>query len=298
MRVLVTGAAGQLGRALVPALAARGHEPVARTRRELDLSLPGAAREALERLRPDVVVNAAAYTKVDRAESEPEAAHRDNQLAVRHLVNACAATGVACCHVSTDFVFGGPPPRPDHRWREWDRPEPRGVYAASKWAGEQELLHGGARSYLVRTAWLYGAEGPNFVLTMCRLARRDGRLRVVQDQQGSPTWTGHLAPAIARLVETRAFGVYHLTNGGETSWWGFARAIVGGLGLDVPVEPIATADFGAPAPRPVRSVLDAGAWRALGEAPLPDWEVGLNAYLAGEREGAIAAALAAGSVPP
>ncbi len=295
MRVLVAGAGGQLGRALVPALTARGHEPVALTREELDLGIAGAARAALDRVRPDVVVNAAGYTAVDRAETEPEAAYRANQLAVRHLVNACADAGAALCHLSTDFVFGGPPPDPAHRWQEWDEPEPHGVYAQSKRDGELEVLHGRASAYLVRTAWLYGAAGPNFVLTMCRLARRDGRLRVVRDQQGTPTWTGHLAPALARLVETRAFGVYHLTAGGETSWWGFARAIVAGVGLAVPVDPISTAEFGSPAPRPQRSVLADGAWRGLGEAPLPAWEVGLSGYLAEEGTGAVAAALAAGA---
>ncbi len=294
MRVLVTGARGQLGRALLPALAARGHVPIARPRAALDCADREAVGAVLATERPEVVVNCAAYTRVDQAEAEPDAAYRANQLAVRTLGVACAAADVALCHVSTDFVFGGTPPRPDHRWREWDRPQPRGVYAESKRAGELEVLHGRARAYLVRTAWLYGEQGPNFVLAMCRLARRDGRLTVVEDQQGSPTWTGHLAPALARLIETGAFGVYHLTNQGETSWYDFARAIVEAAALGVPVVPTTASAFGAPAPRPQRSVLDDAAWRQLGEPPLPAWERGLAAYLEAERLGAVVDALARG----
>ncbi len=294
MRVLILGAGGQLGRALGPALRARGHEPIGQPRAAVDLTVAEQVVGALDRYQPSVVVNAAAYTAVDRAELEAERAFAVNAYGLRPLVHACAARGLPLCHVSTDFVFGGPGPTPRRPWRETDPPQPLGVYARSKRAGELEYLHGGGPGYLVRTAWLYGERGPNFVLTMARLARRHPRLRVVADQVGTPTWTGHLAPALAELIETGAFGVYHLTNQGQTTWHGLAQAVVAGLGLDVPVDPISTAEFGAPAPRPAYSVLDNAAWRQLGRPPLPPWEAGLRAYLEAERAGAVADALRAG----
>jgi len=294
MRVLILGAGGQLGRALGPALRARGHDPIELMRAAADLTVPDQVTAALDRHQPSVVVNAAAYTAVDRAEQEAGLAFAVNAYSLRPLVQACATQGLPLCHISTDFVFGGPPPTPPRPWRETDVPEPRGVYARSKRAGELECLHGGGHGYLVRTAWLYGERGPNFVLTMARLARRRERLRVVADQVGTPTWTGHLAPAVAELIETGAFGVYHLTNQGQTTWHGFAQAVLAGLHLDVPVDPISTAEFGAPAPRPAYSVLDNAAWRLLGRPPLPPWEAGLAAYLDAERAGAVADALRAG----
>lgn len=277
MRVLITGAAGQLGRELVGVTAGAGHVPIATTRADLDLAVPGAALAALLALRPDAVINCAAWTRVDAAEAEPDAAHRDNVVAPQLLATACEQQGVLLCHMSTDFVFDGAPGSP---LDESAAPRPISVYGKSKLAGEVEVRRICSRHQVVRTSWLYGQHGPNFVLTMLRLAREQGSLRVVADQQGSPTWTGHLAPALVRLVERGVVGTFHLSNSGITSWHGFATAIVEEAGMEhVTVEPISAADYVTAARRPPFSALDNRAWRELGEPALPPWRDGLAAYL-------------------
>jgi len=214
---------------------------------------------------------------VDAAEAEEAAAHAVNAEGPRVLAEACQPRGILLCHLSTDYVFDGTATEPID---EAAAPNPRSAYGRGKLAGETAVRVALASHQIVRTAWLYGQEGPNFVLTMLRLARERGALRVVADQWGSPTWTGHLAPALVRLVECGTPGTYHLTNSGSTSWHGFAQAIVEEAGLDVPVEAIPSSDFPTPAPRPAYSVLANRAWEGLGEAPLPPWREGLRAYLA------------------
>lgn len=275
MRVLVVGAGGQLGRELL-ALPAGEHEIVGLTHAQCDIAEPGAAAEALQRVHADAVINCAAWSKVDAAESQPDAAFRANESGPRLLAQACAAGGVLLCHLSTDYVFDGSASAPMPE----DAPaRPLNVYGASKLAGERAVREIASRHVIVRTSWLFGQDGPNFVLTMLRLAADGGAVRVVADQRGAPTWTGHLAPALLRLVERGRIGTYHLTNAGETTWHGFAATIMSQAGLAAEVVPITTEEFGAPAPRPRYSVLDNRAWRALAEAPLPPWEVGLRAYL-------------------
>jgi dTDP-4-dehydrorhamnose reductase len=278
MRLLVTGADGQLGRELVGMASSASHDVVGFDRAGCDITVPGAAGAALERHRPEVVINCAAWTRVDAAEAEVDAAYRANALGPRLLAAACHDAAVLLCHVSTDFVFDGSAVSPID---EWSEPRPLSVYGASKLAGEDEVRRLCPHHQVVRTSWLYGQDGPNFVLTMLRLAREGGRLRVVADQRGAPTWTGDLAAALLRLAELGTPGVYHLSNAGETTWHGFAEAIVEEAGLAVPVEPITTADYPAPARRPAYSVLDNRVWRLLGERPLRAWRDGLHAYLAG-----------------
>ena len=279
MRVLVTGAGGQLGRESTLALAAAGHPVVPLGRARLDISVPGAAARALGEHRPEAVLNCAAWTAVDAAEDDPDAARRANAVGPGLLAAACRAAGVRLCHLSTDFVFDGTASAPID---ESAVPHPLGVYGASKLEGEVEVRRHCPDHQLVRTAWLYGQDGPNFVLTMLRLARERGALRVVADQRGCPTWTGSLAPALVRLLERGTPGTYHLVNAGEASWHEFARAILEDAGLAaVPVEPIGTADFPTRARRPAYSVLDGRAWRELGEDPLPPWREALRSYLAG-----------------
>lgn len=285
------GAGGQLGRDLVPQLRQAGHHVVAAGRREVDVADRAQVAQALEVEAFDRVVNCAAYTAVDRAESEPELAYSVNRDGAEAVAVACAREGVALCHLSTDFVFGQSPPQPGRPWEESDQPQPRGVYALSKWEGELACQAAGGRLQLVRTAWLYGSSGPNFPLAICRAAARGRPLLVVSDQSGSPTWTGHLAVALEALLRDGSPGTYHLTGGGSTSWYGFAQRLLERLGLNADLTPVSTAEWGAPAPRPVFSVLANRAWADLGGEPIPDWEQGLAGYLDREREGAVAAAL-------
>lgn len=253
------------------------HEVTALSHRECDIADPEAVDRWLGRSGAEAVINCAAWTRVDAAEAEPEAAHRANALGPRVLAERCDAAGALLTHISTDFVFDGTATTPID---ESATPHPLSVYGASKLAGEDEVRRHTERHQVVRTAWLYGQDGPNFVLTILRLARERDRLRVVADQRGTPTWTGHLAPAILRLVELGRPGTYHLTSSGETTWCDFARAVLAEAGVERPVDAIATAEYPTPAHRPAYSVLDNRAWRMLGEAPLPEWPEGLRAYLA------------------
>jgi dTDP-4-dehydrorhamnose reductase len=288
VRILVLGAGGQLGQELVGTLSRKGHQVTALGRRTLDITDAGAVEAALSGDDYQRVVNCAAYTKVDQAEAEPELAFAVNRDGAGNVARACALRGVPLCHLSTDFVFTQDPPAPPRPWSESDIPAPRGVYAESKRAGEMECLDAGGQLYLVRTAWLYGGSGPNFPLAICRAAAAGRTLRVVADQQGTPTWTGHLAPALALLLEGGAFDLYHLTGSGAATWLQFAEAVLAAVGIQAQVEPTTTAEWGAPAPRPRYSVLDNGQWRHLGLDPLPSWEQGLRGYVAAEAGGALA----------
>ncbi len=275
MRILVFGARGQLGRELT-ALPGAAHDITGLTRAQCDIAQPGAAERALREHRPDAVINCAAWTKVDAAETQRDDAFRINAEGPRLLALACAAADVTLVHISTDYVFDGTATSPIPE----DAPtHPLGVYGASKLAGEEAVRAAGARHAIVRTSWLYGQEGPNFVLTMLRLGAEREELKVVADQRGAPTWTGHLAPPLLRLLERGATGTFHLTNSGETTWCELAATIMAKASLRACVVPTTTAEYGAPAPRPAYSVLDNAAWRALGEEPLPGWQQGLDGYL-------------------
>lgn len=282
MRVLVVGHLGQLGGDLLTALERAGHQALGVDLPECDITVEGSATAALSQHRPQAVVNCAAWTRVDLAESEVDLARRANALGPRLLATACAKAGVDLCHVSTDFVFDGSARKPID---EEVQPRPLSVYGRTKLEGEVAVREELPGAQVARTAWLYGRRGPNFVLSMLRLARERGEVRVVADQIGSPTWTGHLAPALVRLLELAAPGTYHLTGSGATSWHGFAEAILEEAGLAIPVVPITTDEYPTPAHRPAYSVLANRAWLRLGEPPLPPWREGLRAYLAeiGER---------------
>jgi dTDP-4-dehydrorhamnose reductase len=280
VRIEVIGSRGQLGRELMELLPRTEHQGSGHDVESVDIRDPASVARLLDETRPDAVINCAAWTRVDAAETEEESAWTVNALGPRVLARACQERGLLLCHLSTDYVFDGAATEPVP---EDAAPAPRSAYGRTKLAGEEAVRAELPRSQVVRTAWLYGQEGPNFVLTILRRAREGGELRVVADQWGSPTWTGHLAPALVRLVELGTPGTYHLTGSGSTTWHGFAEAIVAEAGLDVPVRPISTAEFPAPAPRPAYSVLDNRAWRGLGQPPLPPWRDGLRAYLAGRR---------------
>lgn len=277
MRILVTGGRGQLGGTLAALDGWHGHDIVALGRDGCDVTSASSVRTALDTHRPDAVINCAAWTRVDDAESEPDAARLLNATAPGVLAAACARAGALVTHLSTDYVFSG---EQTDAIAETEAPGPRSAYGLSKLTGENAVRAAGGRHQVVRTSWLYGGAGPNFVLTMLRLGFQGRSPRVVADQTGSPTWAGHLAPALLRLVERGAVGTFHLTNSGNTTWHGLANAVFAAAGLRARAQPIATADHPTAAQRPRWSVLDNAAWRALGEAPLPPWEEGLAAYLA------------------
>ena len=277
-RYVVTGAGGMLGTALTSALA--GREVTALTRSDLDITDAAAVREAMAGA--DVVINAAAYTKVDDAETDEAAAFAVNATGAGVLADAAAETGARFVHVSTDYVFDGVATSP---YAEDTPRNPVGAYGRTKAAGEELVLRH-PDTYLVRTAWLYGADGPNFARTMLRLAGERETVSVVTDQVGQPTWSRDLADAILRLLDAQApFGIYHGTNAGSASWFDFARAIFEDSGLDpARVLPTDSAAFVRPAPRPSYSVLGHAAWAAAGlEAPRP-WRDALRAAIA---EGAL-----------
>ena len=274
MRILVTGAGGMLGRDLVDVLRAAGSEVTAVTRGELDVSDATAVGDALPG--HEVVVNAAAWTDVDGAEEHEAEATRVNGLGPQLLAAACAAVGARLVHVSTDYVFDGTATSP---YAEEEPLAPRSAYGRSKAAGEtavRQLLP--TSSYIVRTAWLYGEHGPNFVRTMANLEASRDVVDVVDDQVGSPTWSLEVARGISRLLAAGApAGTYHATAAGQTSWFGLARAVFEELGADPErVRPTTTDMFPRPAPRPAYSVLGHCAWSRAGLEPLGDWRAMLH----------------------
>jgi dTDP-4-dehydrorhamnose reductase len=275
-RILLTGARGQVGFELQRALSVIG-EVSAHGRERLDLADHARLREAMRAEKPTIVVNAAAYTAVDRAETEAPIARAVNALAVAVLAEEAAALGAPVVHLSTDYVFSG---SSDVPYREDDPTGPRCVYGATKLEGEALLRATGARGLCVRTSWVYAERGHNFVRTMLRLAREGKPLRVVDDQVGSPTWARALAEAIAVAIARGAFTerveTFHLAGAGRCSWFEFAQEIFARAGVDANVEPIATAAFPTPAKRPAFSVLDCDrAERELG-VRLPDWRESLR----------------------
>lgn len=290
MRMLVTGAGGQLAHDLLAAC--RDDEVVALTRAELDVSHEAAVAAVVSDSRPDVVVNTAAWTDVDGCEADPDRAHAVNALGPWWLARACRRVGATLVHISTDYVFDGQAPtgaggvpRP---WSEHDPVGPRSVYGASKLAGERLVRQSLDDHVIVRTAWLAGVGGGNFVRTMLRLGRERGSVRVVDDQVGSPTFTADLAPALRHLAIAGRPGTYHLANEGRASWFELAAATfeLADLEVDLASQPSSALD--RPAPRPAWSVLDTRHARLTGVPPLPHWREGLAHLLVdlGERSDA------------
>jgi dTDP-4-dehydrorhamnose reductase len=273
---LVTGAGGMLGRDLVTALHRRGEDVAGLARGELDVTDEAAVRGALRRHRPAIVVNCAAWTAVDDAEAHEDDALLVNARGAENIAAACAAGGARLVHVSTDYVFGGDGQRP---YAEDDHPAPRTAYGRTKLAGEQAvlgLLPG--TSIVVRTAWLYGAHGPNFVTTMIRMARARPAVEVVADQRGQPTWTVDVADQIIALARSGAgAGIYHATSSGQTTWFGLAQEIFRLLGADpARVRPVTSGAYPRPAPRPAYSVLGHDAWASAAIKPIGDWQAALR----------------------
>ncbi len=279
MRILITGAGGQVGRELLRH--GRGHELLPLTRKELDITDPDAVRLAATGLHPDAVINAAAYTAVDRAETEPNRAFAVNRDGPANLARACARLQVPLIHISTDYVFDGTKGTP---YLEEDPVNPICTYGKSKAAGEEKVKRLCPYHVILRTSWVFSSHGHNFVKTMLKLAREREELKVVDDQYGSPTSASAIAKAIYqilnRLKESLA-GTYHLTQPEPTTWYGLARAVVEEGKNHIPLRvrrilPISTREFSAPARRPANSVLDCGKARAaFGIHPVP-WRESLE----------------------
>ena len=272
-----------LAGALLPRLESAGHEVRALRRDQADVTSFPSLRAAVEPFAPQWVIHLAAFTRVDDCERDPELAFLVNGLGARNAALAAAACGAAVLTISTDYVFDGRATRP---YREHDPASPLSVYGKSKWAGEQAVREVAPRHVIVRTAWLYGAGGANFVDSILRKARHGESLTVVGDQRGSPTWTRDLAAPLVRLVEASEFGTYHCTNGGDCTWHELAEHVVRRAGHDTPVERTTTAALARPAPRPAYSVL-AGSWcEHVTGLKMPHWKDAVDRYLGNGPAGA------------
>jgi dTDP-4-dehydrorhamnose reductase len=273
MKVLVTGAGGMLGRDVVLAAANAGHEVLGLDRLELDVAAAEAVEGKFELERPDVVVNCAAWTDVDGAEEAEERAMAVNGKGAGNVAGAAAAVGASVVYVSSDYVFDGAKGEP---YVETDQPAPLSAYGRTKLAGEEATAAANKRHFVVRSSWLFGAGGSNFVETMLRLAATQSEVLVVRDQVGSPTYTWHLAFGIVRLIEGVEFGIHHMAAAGTCSWYDFAREIFEQAKVECMVLSATTEMLGRPAPRPPYSALASQREHAI---VLPPWRDGLAAYL-------------------
>lgn len=273
MKILITGAGGMLGQSLSSCLESREHQIKGFPKEQLDVTNYQQVMDTLTAEKPELVIHAAAYTKVDQAESEAELAYLINGYGTENIGVSCSKLDIPVLYVSTDYVFDGEQSRPYH---PWDRTRPLSVYGKSKLAGERAIQHHLTKFYIVRTSWLYGPHGRNFVDTIRQMALDGKPLRVVSDQFGSPTCTLTLSETIADLITTKRWGVYHATDDGVTNWYEFAKAIV--ADLKVNVTPIETKDMPRPATRPKYSVLDKTTLiHTIGREIVP-WKEALSLY--------------------
>lgn len=286
MRILITGQHGQVSRELQRHLQGLG-ELIVLGRDQLNLANPDQIRQQVRAHRPDLIINAAAHTAVDQAQSEPEVAFAINATAPGVLAEEAKALGIPLIHYSTDYVFDGSKPAP---YTEADTPNPLGVYGQSKLAGEQAIAAVGGEHLILRTSWVYSSHGKNFLLTMQRLLQEKPQMRIVADQIGAPTWAGSIASSTRTLIERwqagepGEWGVYHLTAGGETSWFGFAQAIGEHLRQQgkacADLEPIPSSAYPTPAKRPLNSRLDCTRLQQQWHVSQPHWQDALRECLA------------------
>ncbi|AQQ65922.1 MULTISPECIES: dTDP-4-dehydrorhamnose reductase [Bacillus] len=276
MKVLVTGAKGQLGQDVVSLLKEQTWEVFGFGREELNITDEKQVSEKVLLIQPDIIIHTAAYTKVDQAESDEEAAFKVNAEGTKYLAQAAEAVGAKFCYVSTDYVFDGTKDTP---YKADDQTNPQTVYGKSKLVGEQYTQEYCSKSYIVRTSWVFGLYGNNFVKTMLRLAEENKELGIVHDQVGSPTYTTDLARFIISLVQTDKYGVYHGSNSGVCSWYEFAKEIFKQSNIEIVVNPLKTEDFPRPAARPKYSVLDKGMIEENGFESLQNWKEALKDFL-------------------
>jgi dTDP-4-dehydrorhamnose reductase len=281
LKILLTGSRGQVGSALVPALAPLG-EVSAFDRRGLDLLDSQSIRNTIAKVKPDIIINAAAYTAVDRAEQEKDVAFEVNFQAAGELARGAESIDALLIHFSTDYVFDGEKPAP---YVESDAPNPLSVYGRSKLEGERAIAASGCRHFILRTSWVYGPAGRNFLHAILAAAKTKPELRVVNDQHGAPTSSGAIAGAVAQVLANpdlsgKASGLYHLSAAGETTWHGFAAAILQAKGIRTPVLAIRSDEYPVAARRPKNSLLDNSKVGATFGTALPDWRQGMAAVLA------------------
>ncbi len=282
MKVLVTGASGQLGVDTVAVLERKGHNVLGCNRSQLDITNLEQCQQVIRDFMPDVIVHCAAYTAVDAAESDVDGAYLVNATGSRNIAVVAESIGAKVVYISTDYVFDGKGEQPYH---EYDNTDPQGVYGKSKRAGEVLTQTLSSRYFIVRTSWVYGLHGNNFVKTMLKLGQEKPELKVVHDQKGSPTYTVDLAEFIAELMLTEKYGVYHASNSGACTWYEFTQEIFSQAKqvLDATIvaklEPCTTADFPRPAPRPANSVMEHLSIRTNGFQDIRHWREGLMAFL-------------------
>ncbi|MEK5204707.1 dTDP-4-dehydrorhamnose reductase [Bacillus sp. FSL R10-2789] len=276
MKVLVTGAKGQLGQDVLCLLENQPWEVFGFGREELDITNEEQVREKVLSIKPDIIIHTAAYTQVDQAESDEEAAFNVNAEGTKYLAKAAEAVGAKFCYVSTDYVFDGTKNEP---YKADDQTNPQTVYGKSKLVGEQYTQEYCSKNYIVRTSWVFGLYGNNFVKTMLRLAEDRKELGIVHDQVGSPTYTADLARFIIDLVQTDKYGIYHGSNSGICSWYEFAKEIFEQSNIEIMINPLTTEDFPRPAARPKYSVLDKGMIEQNGFESFQDWKKSLKDFL-------------------
>lgn len=275
MKVLIIGSEGMLGQDLVDILS-RENEVSTTTIDTLDITDIEKTVTTVKNINPDVVIHAAAFTDVDGSESNPDLAYKVNAIGTRNVAVACQETDSALVYICTDYVFDG---TKGSSYQEYDQTNPLSVYGKTKHSGEiyiRDILN---KFYIVRTAWLYGYNGPNFVTTMLNLAKKMDSISVVADQVGSPTYTVDLSKAIAELVKKPAYGIYHITNSDHCSWYEYAQEIFKIAEIEIEVKPVTTEEFGSPAPRPRYSVLDNYNWKMEGFPEIRSYKDALAEYI-------------------
>ncbi|MHA7579451.1 dTDP-4-dehydrorhamnose reductase [Paenibacillus vandeheii] len=282
MKVLVTGANGQLGRDVVLLLEKEGHSVLACDRDQLDITNQAQCNDVISSYIPEVVIHCAAYTAVDAAETDIDGAYKVNAVGTRNVAVAAERAGAKLIYISTDYVFDGNSSSP---YQEYDDTNPQSVYGKSKRAGELLVQSLSSKWFVVRTSWVYGLYGNNFVKTMLKLGEEKPKLQVVHDQIGSPTYTVDLVRFLVKLMQSEMYGVYHASNSGTCTWYEFTEAIfaearnVGGFTIQAQLEPCTTEQFPRPAPRPRNSVMDHLSIRTNGLADIRPWREGLREFI-------------------
>ncbi|MBY0206807.1 dTDP-4-dehydrorhamnose reductase [Paenibacillus cucumis (ex Kampfer et al. 2016)] len=282
MKVLVTGASGQLGRDVVLLLEKEGHDILACDRDQMDITNQAQCNEVISSYHPEVIIHCAAYTAVDAAETDTDGAYKVNAVGTRNVAVAAEKVGAKLIYIGTDYVFDGQSTTP---YQEYDDTNPRSVYGKSKRAGEWMVQSLCSKWFVVRTSWVYGLHGNNFVKTMLKLGQEKPKLQVVHDQKGSPTYTVDLALFLIELMGTEMYGIYHASNCGHCTWYEFTQAIfeeaqtVVGVSIQAELEPCTTEQYPRPAPRPLNSVMDHLSIRTNGLTDLRPWREGLRDFI-------------------